>query len=66
MSLSEIVSRCGLTAFPIAALAIFVPVSLSLTVRALRPSRSEELRRAALLPLEDALTSNAGKEGGRA
>ena len=66
MSLSEIVSRCGLTAFPIAALAIFVPVFLSLTIRALRPSRAEELRRAAMLPLEDALESNESTNGGRA
>lgn len=63
MSLSEIVSRCDLTAFPIAALVIFVPVFVVMTFRAIRPSRAEEFRRAARLPLEDMTPSITAHHG---
>lgn len=53
MSLTDIVSHLGLSAFPAIGLIIFFAVFLAVTVRALRTPR-QAARAWAALPLEDA------------
>lgn len=53
MSLSDIVGRLGLSFFPAVAMVIFVAIFIGAMLWIFAPSRREELRRAAVLPLDD-------------
>ena len=54
MKLSDIMSHAGLSLYAQIALVIFLAVFVAIVIRTFLPSRSKELREAALLPLDDA------------
>ena len=54
MKLSDIMSHAGLSLYAQIALVIFLAVLVAIVIRTFLPSRSKELREAALLPLDDA------------
>jgi len=54
MKLADIMSHAGLSFYAQVALVIFLAVFVAIVIRTFLPSRSKELREAALLPLDDA------------
>ena len=54
MKLSDIMSHAGLSFYAQIALVMFLTVFIAIVIRTFLPSRSNELREAALLPLDDA------------
>jgi cbb3-type cytochrome oxidase subunit 3 len=53
MKLSDIMSNAGLSNYAEVALLIFLAVFIVVAIRTFAPSRREEMRRAALMPLDD-------------
>lgn len=62
MKLSDIMSHAGLSFYAQVALLIFLTVFIAITIRTFLPSRRNELREAALLPLDDLAAARVRKQ----
>lgn len=57
MKLSDIMSHAGLSTYAEVALVLFLCAFIVIVVRTFAPSRSSELREAALLPLDESVAN---------